>query len=104
MIKWFKNKFKTVYCKDCDNCIPSDGKQDSLTNAGLIVGDGPMCKAYPIEEDCSEIDTFVDKGRRINIIKTFKRCDDIRCHKRFPVVYRSYCFKFIPKNEKILDK
>jgi len=93
MIKWFKNKFKTVYCEDCENCIPSDRYRGSLIGAG----DGPMCKAYPLEVDCSETDTFVKRGRKIEIIKTFQRCDNVRCRKRLPLIYDSFCLKFIPK-------
>ena len=87
-----RNIFKTVYCEDCKNCLPDDGK-------GGIGGAGPMCKAYPIEVDCSEVDTYVKKNRKVRIIKSYKRCYNIRVHKRMPLIFCSYCFKFSSKQE-----
>ena len=104
MIKWLKEKFKTVYCEDCDNCVPSDGHEDSLIGShGCFlrgVGNGPMCKAYPLEINCGDVDSFVKNDRRVKIIKTFRRCEGIRKNKPFPLSYCPYCFKFIPKSEK----
>ena len=87
-----RNPFATVYCEDCKHCVPSDGE---ISN-----DDGAMCKAYPIEVDCSGVDTFVTKDRYVKIVKTYKRCDNIRCRKSMPIIYCSYCFKFSPKIEK----
>jgi len=93
IFKKVKEKFKTVYCEDCKNCMPSDGHEEYL-----VEEDGPMCKAYPIEIDCSDIDTFVKKDRKIKIIKTFQRCRYIRSKSDISQTYFSYCFKYEKKS------
>ena len=95
LFKWIVQKFSTVYCEDCINCIPSDGQ--------IMMDDGPMCKAYPIKVDCSDIDTYVDKNRKIKIVESYKRCKNLRNIKSLPLTYSSICFKFSPKSEKVLD-
>lgn len=77
-----------IYCEDCIHCVPGDeqiGKKKK------------MCKAHPIKVDCSEKDTFVKRGAKVNIIKTYKSCEEVRLIKTMPLSYCDTCWKFDKK-------
>ncbi len=80
---------ESIYCEDCIHCTPSD--TDTITDKG------PMCKAHPITIDCSEKDTFVKKDRKIEIIKSYKPCKEVRLIKTMPLTYDETCWKFDKK-------
>ena len=81
-----------VYCEDCIHCVHGD--------ENFKIGE-KMCKASPLVVDCSEKNNYLQKGRKINIIKTYKPCKEVRLIKSFPITYDSTCWKF---DKKVLDK
>lgn len=80
-----------VFCEDCMHCVSGDKHQKGQD----------MCEASPLEVDCSDIDTFVNRNRKIDIINTFKSCEEVRRIKSSPRSYDLTCWKF---DKKVLDK
>lgn len=78
---------ESVYCEECIHCVAGDKYNKSQ----------PMCKAHPITVDCSEKDTFVKRDRKIEIIKSYKPCKEVRLLKSMPLTYDDACWKFDKK-------
>ena len=79
-----------IYCEDCIHCVPGDN----------IHKGKDMCKAYPLKVDLSEKDTYVKRGAKVKIIKTYKSCEELRLLKSLPVVYDETCWEFDKKIKK----
>ena len=78
---------KPSYCEDCSHCIPGDKWSKGKS----------MCEANPIEVDCSERDTYVNRGAKVEIINTYKSCEEVRRIKVYPLIYDPACWKFDKK-------
>lgn len=91
--RWLKQWIEPVYCEDCVHAVPGQGHHK----------DDLMCKATLLVVDCSDKDTYVNKKRKIKIIKTYESCESVRKEKSMPLSYSSTCWKFDKKpltNEK----
>ena len=96
ILKWIAEKFETVYCEECEHCIPPP--KDNMID---IIGhdpNGKRCTAYPIEVDTSDKEDYMKRDREKSSIKTFTPCKEVRKTKSMPLTYSSTCFKFKKKS------
>ena len=77
------NKFKTVYCEDCEHSFVQEGCY--LTKGKNVL----CCRKAPTDVDCTGKRDYVQR-KKPNIIHTYKWCRFMR--------NKPYCFKFSPKN------
>ena len=95
IFKWIAKQFETVYCEECDHCIPppSDGIDRIFSN-----DQGKRCTAYPVEVDTSGKEDYMKRDREKSSIKAFTPCREVRMIKSMPLVYRDTCSKFKKKS------
>ena len=85
MLRWITNqldKFKTVYCEDCEHQFNANEDNTIFTSRR------ECCRMSPLKVDVSEDHGYVKRSRKEHI-DSFYSCKTVRKHR--------WCLKFSPK-------